>query len=179
MIKDYFDLLIIILIVIIFITIYNNINKNETEKFGQLEDIHLLNDDKDRRHLMQQINPTTKDLINIIENNKNITDIQNPNFNTMNNLPFLINPENPQKGYYFDKVKLIINPNSPLLQKAEENMKRINKQIKKCSNKTLDNNNLNVSGYNNWENLRESSYANITSVGKSLLTPYTSFPVAS
>ena len=66
MIKDYFDLLIIILIVIIFITIYNNINKNETEKFGQLEDIHLLNDDKDRRHLMQQINPTTKDLINII-----------------------------------------------------------------------------------------------------------------
>jgi hypothetical protein len=179
MIKDYFDLLIIILIVIIFITIYNNINKNETEKFGQLEDIHLLNDDKDRRHLMQQINPTTKDLINIIENNKNITDIQNPNFNTMNNLPFLINPENPQKGYYFDKVKLITNPNSPLLQKAEENMKRINKQIKKCSNKTLDNNNLNVSGYNNWENLRESSYANITSVGKSLLTPYTSFPVAS
>ena len=51
--------------------------------------------------------------------------------------------------------------------------------MKKCSNKTLDDERLNVSGYNNWENLRESSYANITSVGKSLLTPYTSFPVAS
>ena len=44
---------------------------------------------------------------------------------------------------------------------------------------TLDDERLHVAGYNNWENLRESSYANITSVGKSLLTPYTSFPVAS
>jgi len=73
MIKDCFDLLIIILIVIILITIYNNMKKNETENFGQLEDRHLLNDDKDRRHLMQQINPTTKDLINAVDNNKNIT----------------------------------------------------------------------------------------------------------
>ena len=41
MIKDCFDLLIIILIVIILITIYNNMKKNGTENFGQLEDRYL------------------------------------------------------------------------------------------------------------------------------------------
>ena len=60
---------------------------------------------------------------------------------------------------------------------GEINMKNINNTLKKCY-KNKQNKNLGV-GYNKFEDLQNSSYANITSIGKSLLTPYVSFPVPS
>ena len=42
---------------------------------------------------------------------------QNPNYNTLNDMPFLIDPQNPNKGYYYNKIKIETNPNSELLQK--------------------------------------------------------------
>ena len=57
-------------------------------------------------------------------------------------------------------------------------MQKINSELKKCSNKNLTND-RDITGYNNYENLSEDSYANITSIGKSLLTPYSSYPLPS
>ena len=34
-------------------------------------------------------------------------------------------------------------------------------------------------GYNKYNDLRKDNYANVTTIGKNLIVPYTSFPVAS
>lgn len=178
MIYNCFVFLIIILI-ITFLIYKKNYENNNKENFGELSNLYLLNNNADRGKLLNEQSITTKELIDTVENRNKITDIKNPNLNTLNNLPYLINPENPNKGYYFDKVKLITNKNSPLLKKADENMKKINKKLKICQNKVLNDERNNVKGYNNWVDLSKDSYANITSIGKSLLVPYTSFPVPS
>ena len=166
-----------VLIVILFFLIF--LLKNKIEQFGELSDTYLETTDLERDKLMNNMNPTTVELINSIEKNKDITDIQNPNFNNLNNLPFLINPQDKTKGYYFERVKLITNQNSELIQKSEKNMNKINKLLNKCSNDIVKNNSNFVHGFNKFEDLRNDSYANVTSIGKSLLTPYTSFPVPS
>lgn len=162
----------ILLILIIIIVIYLFLNRQNEENFGELNDNNLTNDDLKIGNLLQQIKPNTEELLDTDEINK-----QNDNFNTVNNLPFLINPSNHNEGYYFERVKLVTNKNSPLLKMGEINMKNINNTLKKCY-KNKQNKNLGV-GYNKFEDLQNSSYANITSIGKSLLTPYVSFPVPS
>ena len=163
--------ILLLLLLIIIIAILMSTNKSK-ENFGEINDNNLTNDDSTIGNLLQQIKPNTEELLNIDEENK-----QNSNFNTVNNLPFLINPTNNNDGYYFERVKLVTNKNSPLLKMGEINMQNINNTLKKCS-KLKKNENLGV-GYNKFEDLQNSSYANITSIGKSLLTPYLSFPVPS
>jgi hypothetical protein len=156
-----------------------NIHKsNIIEKYGSLSDKVDIRDSETSRYISNKSNQSTEDLLQSVISEDDITKIENPNFNTYNNLPYLIDPQNPNEGYYYNRVKLVTNPNSPLLKKADENMKRIDILLKNCSNKNLTNT-RDISGYNNYENLSEDSYANVTSIGKSLLTPYTSYPLPS
>ena len=148
------------------------------EKYGNLPDDVDERENKIMNFIANKSNQSTEDLLQTITNDENISKIENPNFNTLNNLPYLIDPQNPNEGYYHNRVKLITNPDSPLLKKAKDNMKKIDLQLKKSANKNLTNS-RNITGFNNYENLSEDSYANITSIGKSLLTPYTSYPLPS
>jgi len=113
-----------------------------------------------------------------------------PNYNTVNNMPLLFTPDPPtpnqvttnSPAYYTDRVKLISNPDSPLLKLNNKNMENIQATISKC--KVINNNippkiNGTFDGYNTYANLRNDSYANVTSIGKSMLTPFTSYPVPS
>jgi len=107
-------------------------------------------------------------------------EMRDPNYNTVNNMPYLVDAENPNKGYYPSRVKLITDPKSPLLRLEEKNSNRITNTLNKCSkaepeittNQTFD-------GYNRYPNLKGDSYANVTSIGKNLMTPYISYPVPS
>jgi hypothetical protein len=112
------------------------------------------------------------------------------------------------KSYYTDRVKLVNDTNSPLLKLAESNKNKINQAILACQIKNSNNDNYqqdeipnienntenkieNLSsmrsykntqsydGYNAFVDLRHDSYANITAIGKSLMTPYISFPIPS
>jgi transcription elongation factor Elf1 len=79
----------------------------------------------------------------------------------------------------FDSQAMIIQ--LPLI-KTKENANMINGLVAKCSasdrtrvpevNGTFD-------GYNAFVDLRTDSYANITSIGKSMLSPYISYPIPS
>lgn len=118
------------------------------------------------------------------------TDI-NPNYNTLNNIPLLISPDtdNPNKasstsiGYYkSSRLELIENKDSPLLEIAKENSKKINRIVEKCKKideKRIPEINGTFDGYNAYVDLKNDSYANITSIGKGMLTPYTSYPLPS
>lgn len=116
--------------------------------------------------------------------------LQDPNFNNLNNIPVLISPDPPgpnsvpasSPSYYANRVKLIDNPDSKLLKIYEQNYKNLENRSQSCNllsrqappmvNGTFD-------GYNAYENLDSDSYANVTAIGKGMLTPYTSFPVPS
>ena len=59
-------------------------------------------------------------------------------------------------------------------------MDKLNKVVNSCikNQKPLEINGT-YDGYNKYPNLQGGSFANFTSIGKSLLTPYTSYPVPS
>jgi hypothetical protein len=160
------------------ISLKNNNEKNTIETYSGLPDKTTEREENVSQYIANKSNQSTEELLKTVINDEDISKIENPNFNTYNNLPYLIAPQNSNEGYYYNRVKLITNPNSPLLKKATENMKRIDLQLKECANKNLTNT-RDISGYNNYENLSEDSYANVTSIGKSLLTPYTSYPLPS
>lgn len=103
-----------------------------------------------------------------------LTELSN-NYNNMNNLPYLVDPKNTGKGFLNNKVKLVENPNSPLLKLDTKYKKEINKNINNCPSPTKQF----FDGYNKYNDLRKVNYANVTSIGKNLIVPYTSFPVAS
>jgi hypothetical protein len=103
-----------------------------------------------------------------------LTELSN-NYNNMNNLPFLIDPKNTGKGLLNNKIKLIENPNSPLLKLDIKYKNKINQNINKCPSPPKQF----FDGYNKYNNLRKVNYANVTAIGKNLIVPYTSFPVAS
>jgi hypothetical protein len=106
---------------------------------------------------------------------------QDKDFNDLNHVPVLISPDPPgpnqvpssSPSYYQNRVKLIDNPDSPLLKLFETNNSN-----RSCRNKIPEVNGT-FDGYNAFENLRKDSYANITSIGKGMLTPYSSFPIPS
>jgi len=170
----------------------NNPNQNNQieirENYGNIQDYPLLYDD-DRRHLLSDvIYPDTG--LKIISNKTNYQTARDPNYSTVNDIPLLFAPDTdvPNKagpdaiGYMDSKVKLIEDPNSPLMKLAKENANMINGLVAKCSasdrtrvpevNGTFD-------GYNAFVDLRTDSYANVTSIGKSMLSPYVSYPIPS
>lgn len=118
----------------------------------------------------------------------------NSNYNTVNEPPILFSPdidvpnkadklkEPNEKGYYFSKVKLIENSNSPLMKLYKRNLNQINKTIAQCTlddSKRIPDINGPFDGYNAYVDLKTDSFANVTSIGKSMLSPYTSYPVPS
>ena len=172
---------------------YTSTNSNETntdsnisEEFGNLPaNINTGNinkpintwDDKFHREAIK-ISP---DLGNRIVNMpNNFQEMRDPNYNTLNNIPYLVDIENPNKGYYPNRVKLITDPKSPLLKLEEKNANRIYNTLNKC---IKSNNEITINdtfpGYNKYPNLKTDSYANVTSIGKNLMTPYISFPAPS
>lgn len=163
-------------------------NKFSLEKFGDIQDYPLIYDDN-RRHLISSIINSNES--NKIINNKTIYEKdKDPNYNDINNIPLLVAPDTdvPNRagpnaiGYYASKVKLIEDTNSPLMKLAKENANKINKII---AQDTLNDRtkipeiNGTFDAYNAFVDLRTDSYANITSIGKSMLTPYVSYPVPS
>lgn len=165
----------------------NNNNENK-ENFGNLSDYPLLYNDN-RRHLISGkiVEPTAS---KIIDQKTKYQTATNPNFNTVNNIPLLIAPDTDvpnragpdAKGYFASRVKLIEDPNSPLMKLAKSNANKINEVVEKCKladSKKIPEINGTFDGYNAFVDLRTDSYANITSIGKSMLTPYVSYPVPS
>ena len=150
----------------------------KSEKFGSLPNNIIDRKDNIVDYIANRSNSSTEELLESVINDEDVSKIENPNYNTYNNLPYIIDPQNANEGYYYNRVKLVTNPDSPLLKKAIQNMKKIDTQLKNCANKKLTKMRK-VSGFNNYENLSEDSYANITSIGKSLLTPYVSYPLPS
>lgn len=168
---------------------YNNYEQEKgKENFGNLQDYPLMYDDN-RRHLLSSVITEPK-ANQIIDQKTKYETANDPNYNTVNNIPLLVAPDTNvpnragpnSKGYYASKVKLIEDLNSPLMKLAKSNAEQINKVIAKC---TLDDINRipevngTFDGYNAFVDLRTDSYANITSIGKSMLSPYVSYPVPS
>jgi hypothetical protein len=165
-------------------TVNTNESQNEyfenyelRENFGDLPDKYEERDDEHINIFAQKIGSTLGNTI--IGKNDNINN-QNPNYNTIDNYPYLIDPNNPNKGYYNTRVKLITDNSSPLLKLEEKNMNKINNVINSCiKNQPIQKVDATYDGYNKYPNLQTGSYANFTSIGKSLLTPFTSYPVPS
>jgi len=166
----------------------SNKNDYQIERFGGIQDYPLVYGDN-RRHLISDI-INSNDGEKII-NNKTIHDTTlDPNYNTVNNLPLLFAPDTdvPNRagpnsiGYYASKVRLIEDPNSPLMKLAKENANKINNTVARCTladRKRIPEINGTFDGYNAFVDLKTDSYANITSIGKSMIAPYTSYPVPS
>ena len=160
----------------------------EIENFGNLKDYPDNYQEPKNRLIANLISSKTGD--EIINQKTYYEDAKNKNFNTLNNIPLLIAPDTDNAtrapddaiGYYNNKVKLVTNSDSPLLKIAKENLKNINNIVSKCSIENSNNIpeiNGTFDGYNSFVNLKEDSFANVTSIGKGMLTPYNSFPVPS
>lgn len=151
-----------------------NMSNNTIESYGNLPDYVTELPKLD----YQNISNNNATLIINKSDQNTITDLTQ-NYNTMNNLPFLVDPNNDPnnigKGYLYNKVKLVENKDSPLLKLQKFYKNKINNNITSCSTaekKLFD-------GYNKYNDLRRVNYANVTTIGKNLIVPYTSFPVAS
>lgn len=165
-----------------------NINENINENFGNLQDYPEEYEDNQKKLIYDINNLDTG--INII-NSKSQMDLEtDDNYNTVNNIPLLFSPDTDvpnkagpdSKGYYSSKVQLINNINSPLMKLEKLNSDKINSVLAKSiinDSKKIPKINGIFDGYNAFNNLQTDSYANITSIGKSMLTPYISFPVPS
>lgn len=147
------------------------------ENYGSLPDKYTQREDIHADIYAQR---TSSNFGNDIINNSNKVDPQNQNYNTIDNYPYLINPNDSKEGYYQSRVKLISDISSPLLKLEEKNMQKINQVINSCiKNQPIQEVDATYDGYNQYPNLQTGSFANFTSIGKSLLTPYTSYPVPS
>jgi hypothetical protein len=118
---------------------------------------------------------------------------QDPNFNLLNNIPLLVSPDivspnmktKSSYAYYSNRAKLVDKKDSQLVKLQNMYLNKIKCVTKKAKEKRekdlTDENFINgpFDGYNSHVNLKEDSYGNVTSVGKSLLTPYISYPVPS
>ena len=158
---------------------------DETESFGNLK-VNPTNYEQDRQAFLggQTSDKKTKEPY---------YDIPDPNFNMLNDIPLLVSPDivspnmkfGPSYPYYSNKAKLVDKKDSQLVQLQDMYLKKIDRQLKKAKKnkkkEMLTEKFINgpFDGYNSHVNLKEDSYANVTSLGKSLLTPYTSYPVPS
>ena len=188
---DFLILLLIIIIVALFIVKYfmpdlsdqksslqrkryrSNLQSDSEliEDYGNLPD-DIINEITNSNYQLISNNDATK-IINKSDEDT-LTELSN-NYNNMNNLPYLVDPKNTGKGFLNNKVKLVENPNSPLLKLDTKYKKEINQKINKCPSSPKQF----FDGYNKYNDLRKVNYANFTSIGKNLIVPYTSFPVAS
>ena len=159
------------------------------ENFGNLPDYPSAQSNSNVIASIISNNQEIEDLIN--EKNVELENIKDQEYNTVNDMPLLIVPDPPtpnqvennsSPSYYAQRVKLIENPNSPLLKLNNKNLENIKETISKCKmiNKNIPPKiNGTFDGYNTYINLRDDSYANITSIGKSMLTPFSSYPIPS
>jgi hypothetical protein len=181
----------------------NNYSGYEKENFGNIQDYPLTYDDN-RRNLISSVIAEPK-ANQVIEKKINYEITQDPDYNSLNDIPLLVAPDtnvpnraghsesqkNSQgnfikgpnfKGYYASKVRLIEDTNSPLMKLAKSNADKINNIVNNCTiadtNKVPEVNGT-FDGYNAFVDLRTDSYANVTSIGKSMLSPYVSYPVPS
>ncbi len=188
---DFLILLLIIIIVALFIAKYfmpdlsnqksslqrkryrSNLQSDSEliEDYGNLPD-DIINEITNSNYQLISNNDATK-IINKSDEDT-LTELSN-NYNNMNNLPYLVDPKNTGKGFLNNKVKLVENPNSPLLKLDTKYKKEINQKINKCPSPPKQF----FDGYNKYNDLRKVNYANFTSIGKNLIVPYTSYPVAS
>lgn len=147
------------------------------ENYGSLPDNYETRDDENKDRFSQR---TSSKLGNEIINKSNGINPQDPNYNVIDNYPYLIDPDDDNKGYYNSRIKLITDNSSPLMKLEKINMNKINKMLESCNEKEKPLKvNETYDGYNKYPNLQGGSYANFTSIGKSLLTPYVSYPVPS
>jgi hypothetical protein len=158
-----FDIILLIIVIIMIIK-HNNFDKftgNLLKTFSNNEDIP---------YLSQKLKTTINEM-DIASNNNYYETAQNPNYNTLNDLPYLIDPQNSNEGYYNNKCTIQTNPNSDLLKKEKQNKNKINKLLLQPTEEN------NIGGYNKYVNLSRDSPAPLYSIGKSLLSPYISYPV--
>jgi len=156
---------------------YTVLTNDTKENYGSVMDNYEERDDIHTNIFAQKIG---SNLANEEINNKSNINPQDPNYNTIDNYPYLIDPSDSEDGYYQSRIKLISNKSSPLLKLQEKNMNKINEVINSCiKNEPIQEVDSTYDGYNQYPNLQSGSYANFTSIGKSLLTPYTSYPVPS
>lgn len=157
----------------------------QTEPFGNLPN-YPEKQTVDTKHILSGL-INSNEASETIDNQSIYTTETNPNYNTVNNLPLLFAPDTnvpnragpESKGYFKSKVKLIEDPESPLMKLFKQNEKSIEKTLEKCSNNPIPNINGPYDGYNTFVDLKTDSYANVASIGKSMLTPYVSYPVPS
>ena len=154
-----------------------SLDDNIIEEYGNLNDNSSILNNQDIKDTAIKISENLGNFLIDKSNNNNIID---NNYNTLNNLPYLINQNNSNDGYYPNRVKLITDATSPLLKLEEKNIEIIKNVLNKCKkNENQSVINQQYDGYNKYPNLKTNSYSNITSIGKNLMTPYTSFPVPS
>ena len=170
---------------------YENINnnfENNEENFGNIKDYPDKYDNKDLHIMTGVINLDNGN--KIINNQTKYTTLKDENYNSVNNIPLLFAPDTdvPNKagpdaiGYYSSKVKLIADQSSPLMKLYKQNSDKINSVVAKstlANTKRIPEVNGTFDGYNSFVDLKTDSYANVTSIGKSMLTPYVSYPVPS
>ena len=169
----------------------NNIDTSDNnlsyEDFGNLPDYPSPQSNSNVIASVISDNQEIENLIN--EKNTELEKIKDSDYNTLNNIPLLIIPDPPtpnqvenstSPSYYTQRVKLVENKNSPLLKLNRKNLDNIKETVSKC--KLINKNtppkiNGTFDGYNTYVNLSNDSFANVTSIGKSMLTPFSSYPV--
>jgi hypothetical protein len=155
-----------------------SLDDNIIEEYGNLKDNTPIYNDEEIRERAMKISSNLGN--KIISQPQELYEVKDQNYNTLNNMPYLIDPENSNKGYYPSRVKLISDPKSPLLRLEEKNTEIIQNLLNKCKrNEPESAINQTYDGYNKYPDLRTDSYSNVTAIGKNLMTPYISFPVPS
>ena len=160
---SYFEIL---LIIILFLIVVSEI---KYEHFGSLADGYKYND-----NLNVDLGKINSRLgVELV--NQKIPDVQNPNYNTVNDMPKLVLDNG--NGYYQNRIKVIENDNSDLMKLYYQNQKQVSDETNKCKKQNKTNDQLKTSseydGYNNYNIV----YSNINAIGKDLLTPFESFPI--
>jgi hypothetical protein len=170
-------------------TMLNNDDKTKRiDNFGNIHD-YPSTYDSNRKSLIYP-NTNSDSGLQIVNLQNEIDFDQDPNYNTVGDIPLLFAPDpdvpnkaSPDaKAYYSSKVKLIQDSNSPLMKLAKINAQKINQVVAKSTmsdSSRIPEINGTFDGYNAFVDLKTDSYANVTSIGKSMLTPYTSYPVPS
>lgn len=156
---------------------------NKNESFGNLPS-KPLNYDYSKQMLISDKSTTN----NVVDVNNEFYEKQDPNFNTLNKMPLIVVPDyvSPNMitdpAYYSNKTKLVDKKDSELIKLQKDYLNKINNKTTEAINdkqaKLKEQTMINgmYDGYNSHVDLKEDSYANVTALGKSMLTPYISYP---